>query len=322
MPKINKRVAIVGAGLAGLACASLLGEAGLHVQLFDKARGPGGRMSTRRLDTPLGQVSFDHGAQYFTARDASFRSRVERWAAEGIVAPWPAAGPEAWVGIPGMNAPVRAMAIGHSVTWGCQIEALVPDGPFWRLRSQQGQTEPFDVVVIALPAEQAAALLDGHAPALADKAAASQTEPCWSVMATFERRLDIAGDVLRDQDLLGWAARNTSKPGRPPVEAWVLQGDPRWSKEHLEDPAEAICSALLDALRLHAGSEIPRPVSIHAHRWRFARSTAGTDGALWSGQTGLGVCGDWLIGPRVECAWVSGATLAMRLLDDPALMRD
>lgn len=38
-----KTFAIVGAGLAGLACADELAAAGHHVTLLDKARGPGGR---------------------------------------------------------------------------------------------------------------------------------------------------------------------------------------------------------------------------------------------------------------------------------------
>ena len=64
-----QRVLIIGAGMAGLSCAAALGSVGHAVTLIDKARGPGGRMSTRRVDTPLGQAAFDHGAQYFTARD-------------------------------------------------------------------------------------------------------------------------------------------------------------------------------------------------------------------------------------------------------------
>jgi predicted NAD/FAD-dependent oxidoreductase len=115
MPLTGQRVAIIGAGLAGLACATRLGEDGVAVSLFDKARGPGGRMSVRRIETPSGEAPFDHGAQYFTVRGASFRDQVTRWAADGVAAPWPAAGPEAWVGVPGMNAPVRALAAGRDV---------------------------------------------------------------------------------------------------------------------------------------------------------------------------------------------------------------
>jgi predicted NAD/FAD-dependent oxidoreductase len=47
-----------------------------------------------------------------------------------------------------------------------------------------------------------------------------------------------------------------------------------------------------------------------AHRWRYALSPGTGDGALWNPDIGLGVCGDWLLGPRVECAWLSGRMLA------------
>lgn len=315
MPHRSKRIAIVGAGLAGLACASRLAGAGLSVALFDKARGPGGRMSTRRTETPLGEVSLDHGAQYFTARGASFRAQVDDWTRAGVVAPWPAAGDEAFVGVPGMNAPVRALASGLSVEWGRQIQTLTRKEAGWRLHGPDGPAGPFDAVILAVPAEQAAALLQGHDEAMATAAAASRTAPCWTVMAMFDQRLAIGGDTLRDRGPLGWAARNNSKPGRGPIEAWVLQASPDWSREHIEDPAEAVSEAMLAALQAAAEKALPRPVAVQAHRWRYARSAESVAGALWSPQAGLGCCGDWLIGPRVECAWDSGSALAGRILE-------
>lgn len=318
MPLTAQRVAIIGAGLAGLACATRLGEGGVAVSLFDKARGPGGRMSVRRIATPSGEAAFDHGAQYFTVRGASFRARVAQWAADGVAAPWPAAGPGAWVGVPGMNAPVRALAAGQAAAWGTRVEALARDGAGWRLRTGEGPGERFDAVVVAVPAEQAAVLLRDHDSALGAAATASVSQPCWTVMAAFDRRLDRLPDVLREAGPLGWAARNGSKPERGPIEAWVLQGSPDWSRDHLEAPAEAVSAALLAALAEAAGGPLPAPVAVSAHRWRYARSAPGTDTALWSAATGLGCCGDWLTGPRVEGAWDSGVALAERMLAEAA----
>jgi renalase len=318
MAKAGKRVAIIGAGMAGLACAARLCRAGHSPKVFDKGRSPGGRMSTRRLDTRLGQASFDHGAQYFTARGDAFRHQVGLWAAEGLVAPWPVAGPEAWVGVPGMTAPLRKLALEQSVTLGFPIDALLPDGGAWRLNGPLGVSDLVNIVVVALPAEQAAILLAGHEPALETWAAGSRTDPCWTVMAAFDQSISIEADVLREQGPLGWAARNSSKPGRDKtIETWVLQGNPDWSRQHLEDSAETVCNALLDALQQSSSKDLPRPIVIQAHRWRFARSARGTEGALWSPQSGLGCCGDWLIGPRVECAYESGTALAERLINDP-----
>lgn len=92
------KIGIVGAGIAGLSCAEMLGAAGHVVTVFDKGRGAGGRMATRGVPTPFGDVTFDHGAQYFTTRDPRFSVAVTGWQASGIVSPWPSAGDDAWVG--------------------------------------------------------------------------------------------------------------------------------------------------------------------------------------------------------------------------------
>lgn len=248
MPSTAGTVAIIGAGMAGLACATRLGQAGLAVQLFDKGRGPGGRMSTRRLETPLGQASFDHGAQYFTARGAGFTAQVEQWLAQGLAASWPAAGGGAFVGVPGMNAPIKALAADQSVAWQFRIEALLADEAGWRLIGPAGPTQAFSAVVVALPAEQAADLLAEVDQDMAAKAAGSSTQPCWTVMAAFAERLPFEADTLRDLGPLGWAARNVSKPGRAGPEAWVIQGSPDWSRDHLEASGDEVSAFLLGVL--------------------------------------------------------------------------
>lgn len=302
------RVGIVGAGMAGLACADALVARGHQAILFDKGRGPGGRMSTRRLDTPLGEVGFDHGAQYFTARDAGFAARVADWAAARIVAPWPAAGADAWVGTPGMNAPVRDLANRHDVRWNAAVTGLEHDGA-WRLVGVGMGNDRFGAVVIAVPAEQVSPLAEAHDSALAAQTTATRSDPCWTVMAAFAAPLPIAGDVLRDCGPIGWAARNRAKPARAGPEAWVVQATPAWSREHLEDEKMAVQPALLDALAAAVATDLPPPIAAAAHRWRYARSGALGTGLIWNSALRLGACGDWLLGPRIESAWLSGTRL-------------
>ena len=72
---VRPRVVVVGAGAAGLSAARQLGDR-YEVVVFDKARGVGGRMATRRL----GDATFDHGAQFLTAHDPGVRGpTVEEW---------------------------------------------------------------------------------------------------------------------------------------------------------------------------------------------------------------------------------------------------
>ncbi len=303
------KIAIIGGGLAGLACATRLTGANHEVVIYDKGRIPGGRLATRTMETARGSVCFDHGAQYLTARDPAFRAEVDRWERAGIVAPWPAAGDEAWVGVPGMNAPALALAAALEVHRDVRVEAIRQDRSGWHVTGQGLDVGPFESVVIAVPAEQVRALV---APVDQDLGGSADimSEPCWTVMAAFEEPVPCDDDVLQRRGILDWAARNSAKPGRTGPEAWVMHATPTWSRAHLEDPAEDIGPALLAALAAAAGTNLSKPIVVVAHRWRYARSGRLGRPALWNSERRVGLCGDWLLGPRVESAWLSGDALA------------
>ena len=301
--------------MAGLACGTRLAAAGHAVTLLDKGRGPGGRMATRRAEGQGETFHFDHGAQYFTARDPRFAEQLREWEAAGIVAPWPAAGEGAYVGTPGMNAPIRAMADALDVHFGTRVEAIGRSGEGWRLDGEGVPDTVFDTVLIAVPAEQVPALATPHAPDLAALAEATQSEPCWTLMAAFDGMVEHS-DTLRDAGAIGWAARNSAKPGRDSAhECWVIQGSPEWSAANLEITPDEAASALLDAFA-QQGFAVPPTRHRAAHRWRYARSGDADEGAWWDSGQGLGACGDWLAGPRVECAFLSGYALAEKVLED------
>ena len=155
------RAAVIGAGLSGLICAERLIREGWPVTIFDKGRGPGGRLSTRRAD----ELRFDHGAQYFTARDQRFRDRVAAWVHDGVVALWNGrivrigqnqtleeSPGERFVGTPGMNAPARALATVVEPQAGVRVASVTPDGRRWRLEDERGgDLGSFDRVAVAVP---------------------------------------------------------------------------------------------------------------------------------------------------------------------------
>ncbi|GAB5481733.1 MAG: FAD-dependent oxidoreductase [Parasphingorhabdus sp.] len=309
------KIAIIGAGLSGLVCADALIGAGHQVRLFDKARGPGGRMSTRRAQTAAGELRFDHGAQYFTARAPGFQAVVEQWQENELAAKWPAAGDEAWVGTPSMNTPVKAMATHHDVTWSMRIESLVKQQDHWQIHGEDGSLEIlFDAAVIAVPAEQAADLLDPLHSRFADTARSTVSDPCWTVMLAFAEPLATDIRILKDRGAIGWAARNSDKPMREGADSWVIQGSPDWSRDHLEDDPEQVCEALVKEFTNNLAMELPEPIHAAAHRWRYARSGSAGVEALYDNEAKLGACGDWLLGPRIECAWLSGNALSQMML--------
>ena len=320
------RVALVGAGLAGLSCAERLREAGHDVCLFDKGRGPSGRAATRRGEG----WACDHGAQYFTADHPGFAAQVRRWCDAGVAVEWtprlrafgePAeprrrdAPTRRFIGTPGMTAPARWMARAHRIELRHTIDALLREGGAWRLRSsEQGWGEQaFDAVLLAMPAPQAAALLQGVHEEMARRAASADMQPCWSVMAVYDVDPQPSFDAaFVNQPVLSWVCAEHRKPGRGDTPCWVLHAQAAWSREHLEAPPEQVIEALLQAFRGLGAQGMPRHAA--AHRWRYARGTlVDAPPALWDPSSGLGVCGDWLCGGRIEGAWRSGQALARAL---------
>lgn len=308
-------ILVIGAGMAGLACATALAETGLDVRVIDKGRGPGGRMAARRVEIAGEEVSFDHGAQYFTARDPGFQRVVAQWEVQRVVARWGAAGSEAWVGVPGMNGPIRAMAQPINVHWGVRAAAVLRTDAGWSVDTGEERLVA-RTVLIAVPAEQAKDLLANADCDLAAIPAGVNSQPCWAVMAAFSAPLDIEDDAIRDADAaISWAARNSAKPERDGCETWVVHASPGRSRELLDLPKQDVARQLLADFFAQTGADPAEPTHLDAHRWLYAMpASIKGDAAHFDAASGLGIAGDYLHSPRVEGAWLSGRALAEKVV--------
>ncbi len=326
-------IAVVGAGLAGLSCAQALLQAGHTVHVFDKARGPSGRMSTRRAEDDNGPWQCDHGAQYFTARDPAFRAEVARWQQAGVAALWdarlasfdgtawsnPATPLERFVGTPRMTTPaawlVQHLGEPALAQWQTTVQRLDHSEGGWTITSaEHGPHSPrYSAVLLAVPAPQAVPLLAPVSPAGAALAASARMRGSWAVMLRYASPVALPWEgAFINTGPLRWVARDSSKPGRTGQETWLLQASAEWSEAHIEDSADAVTAALLAAFAALGG---PAPVAATAHRWRYADTEpALTQGSWWGAQMRLGLCGDWLHGGKVEGAWLSGRALAQQVL--------
>lgn len=334
-------VAVIGAGVSGLACAHELAKKGLSVSLFDKARGPGGRMSSKRRP----QATLDLGAQAFTVRDPRFAQAVKEWQLAGCAALWPAnryqASSSGWqthnddqlryAGAPRMSAITRHMAealssLPHTtLAFETPIAAFEKTSDGWQLIDQHGATYgPFAAVVVSAPPPQAYALVADWDDALAAACKDKPQRGCWAGWAIFASPLPPIKGVVPNwhtvetgHEALRLATRNSSKPGREQQpESISLLAQLAWSDTNIELASDVAAQQLLSAFTalFPNGTALPELIDLGAHRWRYAQpAEAGQQSYLYSEQ-GLALCGDSFRGSRVEDAWLSGFELAHALL--------
>ena len=319
-------VAVIGAGLAGLACARRLREAGIQVAVLEKARGPGGRVTTARG----ADWHADLGAQYFTARHPEFVAAVEDWQRQGVAAPWAGRlvhrGPtgitaaddnrQRWVGGPRMSAVTRNLAQELDVVPETRVTGIAGEPGSWRLETEAGhEAGAFHAVVVAVPPAQAVPLLEPMAPEFAERAAGVVMRPCWSVVVRLPGQMPEFDAAFVEDDILRWLARDGSKPGREEANVWVAHAAGPFSETRLEDDAGVIGQEMAERVRKITGIAGKAEV-LRCHRWRYSQCVDPLDdGYLLGPQQGLGVCGDWCHGSRVEDAWLSGHALAGALVD-------
>ncbi|MFT5525581.1 MAG: renalase [Pirellulaceae bacterium] len=323
------RVAVIGAGISGLILARTLEDAGVPVTVFEKSRGVGGRMSTRRTQDGL---RFDHGAQYFTARDESFKQCVRSWVDHEVVQRWQApivvlengiikeekSDTDRFVAVPGMNAICRYLARDLDIRFETQVAPLQRKSDLWHVASKEGMSlGTFDVAIVSAPAGQTAELLQAS-PSLAARARAVKMHECWAVMLAFQESLgrEFGGAFVHGSPL-SWIARNSSKPGRESEpETWVLHASSDWTRDHLEESPAVVEGRLLAAFWQVVGLPPKTEQFSATHRWRFALPPDPlAESCLFEPEMKVGACGDWCAGPRVEGAFLSGISAASRILE-------
>jgi renalase len=311
-------VVVVGAGVAGVACARALRAAGVPVRVWERARSVGGRMATRRLhDRPV-----DLGAAYFTVSDPEFAEQVDRWQAADLARPWTselavlgdgergrAAGPLRWATPNGLRSLVEHLATELDVELERQVHHVGP-GP-------EVDGEHADVVVLAMPDPQALRLLHPSSTA-----AAVLADRSWrgviTVAAGWPTRVwdELPAAFVNDHRTLSLIADDGRRRGDgAPV--LVLHSTTEVAREYDSDPDGAV-APMLAALGELLGLRTP-PEWTHVHRWRYASPVDSRAESFHLGADGIALAGDGWGKSKVETAWLSGTQLGRAVADRLAL---
>lgn len=315
----------LGAGLSGVTLAKTVSSKA-KVLLIDKARGPGGRMSTRRINLGEKEYRFDHGAQFLTARSKDFQDLIAPYVHSGSVKPWHSSIPhegfesekpsERFCGSSGMNQLVKDLAshLDKKFSWHCS-EILFEDS-VWILKSVTGETLRAKNLALTCPTPQARKLLEKLEISLKPLSKIEYT-PCWAVLlaSSFPFQLPPPHARWMNKDSgIDWVCDNQKK-GISQHPSLSIHLSEKKSIEMLEaEPEQVIefaksqCQKFLPQSLLHES----------AHRWLYSRSknVAFDPPFLFYDSPGpLVIAGDAFGGGRVEGAALSGLRAGEKLLE-------
>jgi hypothetical protein len=279
-------VVVVGAGIAGLACARELVDAGVPARVIERSSQVGGRLASERL----GGRWVDTGAAYLTADDPAFLGRLQTWRIDGLARPWTdtlrgQAGPPTmrWAAPGGLGSLAADLARGLEVTLGVTVSDL----------------PRADAVVLAMPGPQALAIAD----------VAAAREQSWSPVVTailsYAQRGwdDFSGIFVNDHPILATVCDDGDRRGdRAPV----LVAHSTAAFAACPDPGPQMARAVTELLG--TGD----PLSVSTRYWPYASPRPGHGGFARQGDVYL--CGDAFGRPRVQTAWLSGRAAARAIL--------
>ena len=318
----DKKIAVIGAGMAGITCARRLYDAGLDVEIFEKSRGIGGRLATRRTDFG----SFDHGAPFFSATSDRFAAYTAEKLEEGSLACWndasfgDAKSALQFVGLPGMNAFLKPESTPLRLHTETTISGILDDGEKLRLEgSTPLDTAGFSHVVVTAPAPQAAQIT-ANIPSLKAALESIVFAPSWVLMIAVRRAPHgPTGFVAAPHPDIKQMIQETAKPGRAPdkeLERWVVHCTDEFSASALEETPAVIIDRMLPA-----ALEILKPgnagiAHFAAHRWRYATAVkSASSPVLLSADGRVLVAGDGCAPGGVQGAFESGWAAADAILN-------
>jgi renalase len=316
------KIAIIGAGMSGLSAAHLLRDYA-EVTIFEKSRGVGGRMSTRHASP----YSFDHGAQYFTARTNAFQDFIKPIIKEGIVNRWDARyvkfhhnhiiEREHWnndipryVGAPDMNSVVKYIADGFKIHLNTRVTSLERKNNWTIMDDNNLFYNDFDWVILTIPSPQ---LIDIMPPSFKffNEVKLLEMQACFALMLGFSEKIisDFDAAHIIDSDI-SWIAVNSSKPGRSGSSTLVVHSSTSYADNNTNGDIMGITNHLCNESSKIVGFDVNLADHKALHFWRYANNTKHNNHPLFlDPKINLAVCGDWCSGGRVEGAFTSSYNL-------------
>lgn len=315
------RVIVVGAGLSGLMAAHELVRNGHDVVVFDKGRGIGGRLATRRIE----DATLDHGAQFFTVRSDEFAAHVQTWLGAGVVHEWckgfaEVDGHPRYAGTKGMSGIAKHLGQGLDVRLNTLVFSLTHTETHFSVTLDDGMVHECDGLILTAPIPQSFSLMfsaDMEMPVELRSIDYDRTLGLLAVLDSSDHNVPAPGGMQFPDDVFSFIGDNHAK-GISASPSLTFHANPEWSLAHFDKELDEIHELLLGAATRWFGTS--KVISSQPKKWRFATPKSTWADPYWATANGrLVLAGDAFAGPKMEGAALSGLAAARALI---ASLRD
>ncbi len=295
------KIVIVGAGISGLAIAKALQQRpSVEVQIFEKSKGVGGRLATRRFE----HGAFDHGAQFYSLSPAT-ESLHRQWITKGSAEYWfeDRHRPK-FRGHHGMTSIAKMMADSLKIDFATKIIGIGRKDNRWLLELEDKDPQWADQVVLTVPLPQALELLTASQIAFPEEL--SSIHYAKALVGLFQ------GSAGKTLSTTPWGYLEPSAPnpifsitdlqkkGMATKPAFTVTMSPDFSEKYFADSDEVISDALCASV-LKYQSDFAW-TDFQLKKWRYSHPLTIAASPSMEIAPGLSLVGDAFGGPSISGA--------------------
>ena len=319
------RYCVIGSGISGATIANLLSRKH-SVDLFDKARGPGGRSSFKRLNKTKG---FDHGTQYISPKSSAFKRFINILIKKKILKNW--GGNHLFlnkvkkenknhlkiIGKKGNNDISKYLLKNIQCYFQTELKKIDYKEKKWVLTFSDGNKKIYEKIILTCPFPQLYKLAQKFIHSSFIKKKIKMDANITVMIAIKKTNKNISSFFFNDK-ILGWAANeNSKKRFKSNQDLWTLQSTYNWANKKINKNREnkdLNSKVLIDSFFKLTQIKKTKILFSLNHGWKYSSNSDPLKiKSFWDSTLNLGVCADWFVGPRLEAGWISAHDLYKKI---------
>ncbi len=316
---------IIGSGISGATIANLLNKKHT-VDLYDKARGLGGRSSFKRLDNQRG---FDHGTQYFSPKTTEFKRFTKKLIEKKILKIW--GGNHKFlsdkkkenkkhvkvIGRKGNNDISKYLLKNVRCYFQSELKKINFQNRKWNLTFNDGEMKNYENLILTCPFPQLKKLSKKYIKNSFIREKIKMDANITILIEIKKTNLGYSSFLFNDR-ILGWAGyENSKKRFKSKSDLWTLQSTFNWANKKINQNKvlkKTNAKILIDKFFKLTGIKRTKILFSLNHGWKYSSNSKPLKlKSYWNSRLNLGVCADWFNGPRLESGWISANDLYKKI---------